>query len=45
MLHEEHRNRDAIALLETMYVHLQDTRKDVEMIKSFASKLGLNLSV
>jgi hypothetical protein len=45
MLHEELRDRDAIALLETMYVRLQDTRKDVKMIKSFASKLGLNLSV
>jgi Domain of unknown function (DUF4304) len=45
ILHEEHRDRDAIALLETMYIRLQDTGKDVKMIKSFASKLGLNLSV
>jgi hypothetical protein len=45
ILHEEHRDRDAIALLETMFVRLQDTRKDVKMIKSFASKLGLELSV
>jgi hypothetical protein len=45
ILHEEQRDGDAIALLETMYVRLQDTRKDVKMIKTFASKLGLNLSV
>lgn len=43
ILHEEQRDRDASELLEAMCVRAQETGKDVSLIKSFASKLGLNL--